>query len=219
MPQQAAAFAAGRHARRPASRHWVAHRGITHLPKLDFLTVQPPREAQQIERIRPSGAWRVTPIRQIAEELADPETGRGPAGQQPHLAVPRPRNCSSVTRRRYLSGIALCQRPQLQRCVVPYRTSLISRLRDGPPAGAWSRSARNGARRPRSLGLRTATPATCSTVTILSLSVSRYVATPPTTRSAASIPANTLGAVLSSGDTTRNRTTPTRSRTRSSVDR
>ncbi|HEX5142927.1 MAG TPA: hypothetical protein VFW21_03560 [Mycobacterium sp.] len=32
MAQQTAAFAAGRHAHRPASRHWVAHRGIAHLP-------------------------------------------------------------------------------------------------------------------------------------------------------------------------------------------
>ena len=55
-------------------------------------------------------------------------------------------------------------------------------------------------------GLRTAIPATCSTVTVRSLSVSRYVGTAPTARNAASIAANTLGVVLSSsGTTTRNR--------------
>src|SRR5664279_4971600 len=46
----------------------------------------------------------------------------------------------------------------------------------------------------------------CSTVTVFSLSVSRYVGTPPTRRSATSTAACTLGRVLSSsGSTTRKR--------------
>jgi len=54
--------------------------------------------------------------------------------------------------------------------------------------------------------LRTAIPATCSTVTVFSLSVSRYVGTPPTRRNATSRAANTVGAVLARiGSTTRNR--------------
>jgi hypothetical protein len=54
--------------------------------------------------------------------------------------------------------------------------------------------------------LRTATPATCSVVTVFSLSVNAYVGTPPIRRSVASRHATIVGSVLSStGITTRNR--------------
>jgi hypothetical protein len=55
-------------------------------------------------------------------------------------------------------------------------------------------------------GLRTAIPATCSVVTVFSLSVNRYVGAPPRRRSVTSRAAITLGEVLSRiANTTRNR--------------
>src|ERR1035437_9817058 len=55
-------------------------------------------------------------------------------------------------------------------------------------------------------GLRTAIPATCSVVTVFSLSVNRYVGAPPSLRSVTSRAAITLLAVLSRiANTPRNR--------------
>jgi len=55
-------------------------------------------------------------------------------------------------------------------------------------------------------GLRIAMPATCSTVTVFSLSVNAYVGHPPRRRKVTSMQAITVGSVLSKmGSTTRNR--------------
>src|SRR4051794_29122593 len=54
-------------------------------------------------------------------------------------------------------------------------------------------------------GCRTATPATCSTVTVFSLSVNRYDGTPPIRRNVVSRQATSVGRVRSQvGITTRN---------------
>ena len=178
-----------------ASTSWCGHR-VRARPRTQIggVPVHPPGRAERDrERLRPE---RVQPGLFLGEHL-----DRCPAGLpvQPgvDLVAELPTGRLQLGRTmRYSSQQVRLGRHQIGLCDPHRRLRPALGLRVRRHAGA-DRHPVVPARRPRSAGCRTATPATCSTVTVFSLSVSAYVGTPPSRRSVASRQATIVGSVLS----------------------